>query len=672
MQRVDKTIYKEIPENIQENGETFQKPDYIAQVQNKCKVMHVNEECTFIFLFNNNASIEYRQRLKHPELQRRIIIDLMPPISTYFHDNTIFMLHPDRKVSVVQILKQGQNKDYIFNAPYNFFPSPDFISAKYIIGWNEYITVFNPYKMLVIDRFMTTKSYKAYPLTCSIISKADTTNSFGFNNQVVIVNAEVNNILYQQYDVENGVLVKQGNVPHAYKEQKFISFAHNDRDLAVAYDHAVYIYSLDGKLKNNTPIAIAREVIPYNECVISKIYLDNFFLVIGDVCGGASVFTASGTFLTKIPPEDEDMKIDKKKSNNKKRVTAITRFNLFVVVGLADGKCKMFTWDFRYTGIEKKECGGKVIKIFPHQEIMKVAIVTENGSERRIVGLTYWSPIEKSFTFISPHLAHSQELRYVSFIKPFVDQLRIFVSCNYENQSMGFKRTIPKIRGVYNFIKFLAQADNVHRMPFPVSLVWQLTIAMQEYCKLQDAIMTGKEKEDWFAVIRAENKVLANMNKICMLDTISIPMKDEAGFPNDTYLNQFSHEFNKTLIAQMHKPVTNEADRVNYKNHLWKLLKGLFQDYVDVNNTIENIDILMTTITRDNMFAYIGAIKIYGRYIQIMQDIKEAGWTIAQVLGIKETDRWYYGGGLYMGKKMPETFSDQPNIPQVEYPLKMN
>ena len=136
--------------------------------------------------------------------------------------------------------------------------------------------------------------------------------------------------------------------------------------------------------------------------------------------------------------------------------------------------------------------------------------------------------------------------------------------------------------------------------------------------------------------------------------------------------NQFSHEFNKTLIAQMHKPVTNEADRVNYKNHLWKLLKGLFQDYVDVNNTIENIDILMTTITRDNMFAYIGAIKIYGRYIQIMQDIKEAGWTIAQVLGIKETDRWYYGGGLYMGKKMPETFSDQPNIPQVEYPLKMN
>ena len=132
MQRVDKTIYKEIPDSVQENGETFQKPDYIGQSTNKFLKMYINEESTFVFTFENNSSVEYRQRLKHPELSRRIMIDIVSPVSRYFSDNTLFMLHPDRKISVIQFLKQGQNKDYINPAPLNFFPSADFITAKYI------------------------------------------------------------------------------------------------------------------------------------------------------------------------------------------------------------------------------------------------------------------------------------------------------------------------------------------------------------------------------------------------------------------------------------------------------------------------------------------------------------------------------------------------------------
>ncbi|EDR26465.1 hypothetical protein EDI_009780 [Entamoeba dispar SAW760] len=671
MQRVDKTIYKEIPENVQESGETFQKPDYIGQSSNKCKKMYINDESCFVFLFENNSSVEYHQRLKHPELTRRVMIDLVPPISTHFHENTLFMLHPDRKISIIQFLKQGSNKDYVNPAPLNFFPSPDFITAKYLVGWNEYIAVFNYSKMMVIDRFNTSKSFTSFPLTCSIIKQCDNEYSFGFQNQVVIINNEINNILYQQYDVSNGVLVKQGNVPQAYKETKYVCVAHNDRDVAVAYEHAVYIFSLGGELKNNTPIAIPRAILQYTDAPISKIYLDNSFLVIGDIVGGASVYTATGTFLTKIAPED-DIKTEKKVAQNKRRVTAITRFNLFVVIGLADGKAKFFTWDYRYSGIEKKECGGKIIRIYPHPELNKVCFITENGSERRIVGLTYWSPIEKSFTFISPYLAHSPELRYVSYIKPFVDQLRVFVSCDYPNESVGFKRTKPRLRGIYNFVKFLEQADNVHRLPFPVNLVWQLTVAMQKYCELQDAILSGKEKDNYFSVIRAENRVLAQISKICFVDTVSIPLKDQPQFPAHTYLNDFTHHFEKVLNAQMYKPIVSESDKSNYKNFLWKILKTLFDDYVDFADALENLDILMSTINRDNVYAFVGAIKIYGRYIQIMQDIKETAWSIAQVLGIRETDRWYYGGGLYMGKKMPEVCSDQPNIPEVEFPLKMN
>ncbi|ELP93427.1 hypothetical protein EIN_058820 [Entamoeba invadens IP1] len=670
MQRVDKTIYKDIPENIQESGETFQKPEYIGEAKFKRRKMFVNDEALFVFQFDNKATIEYKQRLKSPELQRRIIINLAPPVCTHFFENTIFLLHPDRKVSVIQFMKQGSSKDYVYNAPLNFFPSSDFLAARFMIGWNEYIAVFTLAKMMVIDRFNTSKQFTSFPLVCSVISECNSEASFGFQDYVVIFNDSDTNILFQQYSVTAGVLIQQANIPQEYKERRYNCVAHNEKDVAVAYDNAVYIYSLAGELRTNTTTCHPINSFKYKEAPISCIYLDNAFLIVGDVLGGASVYTATGTFLTQIPPEEEGGKIEKKEL--KKRVTAICRFNLFVVVGLADGKAKFFTWDYRYSHLEKKECGGTIVRIFPHPDFPKVVIVSENGNEKRVVGLTYWSPIEKSFTFISPYLAHSPELRYVSFIKPFVDQLRMFVSTEYPNQSVGFKRTIPRLRGVYNFVKWLEEADRSHKMPFPVDLVWELTKAMQAYCLMQEDIAAGKEKEDYYRLVRAENRILIQMSRLCSVDTVSISLKDNPNFPDHTYLNDFTHNFKKVLSAQMFKPMISDSDSTNYKNYLWKLLKALFDDYTDFADTLESMDILMSTISRDNLYAFVSAIKIYGRYIQLMQDIKETAWTISQMLKIKEPDRWYYGGGLYMGKKMPELCSDNPNVPEEEYPLKMN
>ena len=72
MQRVDKTIYKDIPDNVLDNGETFQKPDYIGSSEYKLKQMFVTDDSMFLFTFQNNASLEYHQRMKSPELVRRI------------------------------------------------------------------------------------------------------------------------------------------------------------------------------------------------------------------------------------------------------------------------------------------------------------------------------------------------------------------------------------------------------------------------------------------------------------------------------------------------------------------------------------------------------------------------------------------------------------------------
>ncbi|KAL7719980.1 hypothetical protein QTN25_002510 [Entamoeba marina] len=272
MQRVDKTIYKEFPDNILENGETFQKPDYIGQSSNKLTAMFTNDELLFIFSFTNNSSIEYHQKLKYPALSRRIERDFNTPLSMYFHENTLFMLHPDRKISIIQFLKQGSNKDYIYNTPQNYFPSKDFLSAQYIIGWNEYITIFTPSKLLIIDRFSSGKTAKSLPLSPYPINNYCPDASFGFGSNVVVVNNEPTNPLFNHHSTTNGVLITSAPIPPQYKNQLHKSVAHNDKDLAVAYTHHVYLYSLSPYNTTNTSTISPYAVINYPHAAISKNY----------------------------------------------------------------------------------------------------------------------------------------------------------------------------------------------------------------------------------------------------------------------------------------------------------------------------------------------------------------------------------------------------------------
>ena len=671
MQRLDKTVYKDLPQSVLDNGDICQKPDFYGTPTNKLLQMYTSEESFFLFLFQGTSSIEYRQKHKSPELIRRVTIDLPPPIFTFVDNSTVFMLHPDRKLSVIQILKQGTNKDYIYNTPYNFFPSSDFLKARYLVGWNEYIVVFSYSKMMVINRLESTKAITAYPLSCTIITAINPDESYGAGTKVFLVNALPDNILFQQIDVSNGTLIKNGNIPNEYKGQLYVSVAHNDRDVAVAYTNHVYLYSLTEENKSITPVILPFVVIPHPHAAISKIYLDNYFLVVGDVYGSVMVFTSSGTFLMRVAGEDEAKQTDKK-GVYKHRVTAITRFNLFVVVGCADGRVRFFTWDFRHSVLEKKECSGPVLRVFPHPDVNRVVILTENGSEKHIVGLTYWAPMDKSVDFISPQLAFSPELRYVSFCKPFVEQMRDFISVNFPEKSVGFSRNLPRFVTLLNFVHFLEEADNVHRMPFPIEPVFELTASMAAYCDLVAQIRAGQAESNYYTLMRAELEVLRKINVLCSIDTSTVTLKRQATFPDETFLSSMSRHFEKTLNAQMFKPVVGDADDTNYKNYLYKLLKQLFHEYFQVFNALESIDTLMTTIPNEDPFMTLNIIKVYGRYVQILQDVREVAWMIAQILKINDPNRWYYGGGLYHGRKLPSVCSDLENVPEEEFPLKMN
>ncbi|KAL7719979.1 Ribosome control protein 1 domain-containing protein [Entamoeba marina] len=351
--------------------------------------------------------------------------------------------------------------------------------------------------------------------------------------------------------------------------------------------------------------------------------------------GGASVYTSTGSPIAHIPPEEEFVT---GKKQHKKRVVAILRFHIFVIVGLADGRAKFFSWADRDSlgrtrVIDKKDCGGNFLK---------------------------------ASNDVSPVLAYSPELRYVSYTKPFVDTLRAFLSVEHSGQSVGFKRTIPRLRGIANFVKFLEEADIDHKMPFPVEMVHNLTKAMSDYMQLK------LDEVGYDVQIRMEHNVRNAISLLCSIDTATIPLVLTPGFPTDTYLNEFPTHSKMILDQKMYRPNPSLDDDKHPKNFLWSLLKKLYNDYIDISNALENIDVFMSSVGKDNPLANASIVKIYGRYVQILQDIKETAWMISQIIGLKEKDRWYYGGGLYMGKKMPDFSSENPNVPRIEYPLTLN